>query len=366
MIYACNTVRAVAAIALAMLLPGLASAQQPFAIGSITAAPGTTASGTLTIPARDGDTGTTLPISIVHGSQEGVVLALTAGVHGQEYAPIIALQRLLRTLDPKMIRGTVIMVHVANMPSYLARTIYYSPVDGKNLNRVFPGNPQGTLSERIAHTITREVIDRADVVIDLHCGDGNESLRPYTYLIQGSGSAIVQIQTQNLALDFGLDHIVIDRDRPTDPNASVYLSNTAITRGKPALTIESGGLARTDEESVAAIERGVLRVLMNRGMDLVVRSDGPPRVTHPVWIVRSEVVRSAGTGIFYPAVERGHTVAQGTLIGRVTDFHGKVIEEVRSPFAGEILYVIGTPAISKGEPLAYVGSTTSGSSAAKH
>ena len=72
------------------------------------------------------------------------------------------------------------------------------------------------------------------------------------------------------------------------------------------------------------------------------------------------MLRSSGTGIFYPAVERGHTVAQGTLIGRVTDFHGKVIEEVRAPFAGEVLYVIGTPAISKGEPVAFVGSTTPG------
>jgi predicted deacylase len=90
------------------------------------------------------------------------------------------------------------------------------------------------------------------------------------------------------------------------------------------------------------------------------RADGPAPVAQPIWIERSEVLRSAGTGIFYPAVERGHTVAQGTLIGRVTDFHGTVVEEIRAPFAGEILYVIGTPAISKGEPVAYIGSTTGG------
>jgi len=59
-------------------------------------------------------------------------------------------------------------------------------------------------------------------------------------------------------------------------------------------------------------------------------------------------------------VERGHTVAAGSLIGRVTDFHGRVLEEVRAPFAGEVLYVIGTPAISKGEPVAFVGSTANG------
>jgi predicted deacylase len=83
-------------------------------------------------------------------------------------------------------------------------------------------------------------------------------------------------------------------------------------------------------------------------------------VSRPIWIERSEVLRSGNTGIFYPAVERGQTVAQGTLIGRITDFHGQVLEEIRAPFAGEILYVIATPPISKGEPVAFVGSTTSG------
>jgi predicted deacylase len=343
---------------LAAVLAGVAvgaastNAQQPFAVGSVSAAPGTIASGTLLVAARPGDEGTTIPISVVHGATPGPVLALTAGVHGQEYTPVLALQRLLKTLDPKTLTGTVIMVHVSNMPSYLARTIYYSPADGKNLNRVFPGKADGTLSERIAHVLTRDVIDRATHVVDLHCGDGNESLRPYTYWITTGAPAVADAGKQ-MALAFGLDHIVIDRERPLDAGASVYLSNTAVTRGKPALTIESGGLARTDEESIARIERGVAGLLRHLGM----RADGPPPVAQPVWIERSEVLRSGVTGIFYPAVERGHTVAAGTLIGRVTDFHGRVIEEIRAPFAGEILYVIGTPPISKGEPIAYVGST---------
>lgn len=344
---------AIGAALLSVLVTASAHAQQPFTIGPVTAAPGTTASGTLTVSARPGDEGTTIPISIVHGTKSGPVLALTAGVHGQEYTPVIALQRLLKALDPKALTGTVILVHVANMPSYLARTIYYSPADGKNLNRVFPGRADGTLSERIALVLTRDVIERATHVVDLHCGDGNESLRPYTYWIT-TGAPAVAAAGKQMALAFGLDHIVEDRERPADPNASVYLSNTAITRGKPALTIESGGLARTDEESIAAIERGIAGLLRQLGM----RPDGPAAVAQPIWIVRGEVLRSGGTGIFYPAVERGHTVAQGTLIGRVTDFHGRVLEEVRAPFAGEVLYVIGTPAISKGEPIAYVGSTT--------
>jgi predicted deacylase len=152
--------------ALAVAVPAGAAAQEPFRVAGITAAPGSLASGTIRIPARPGDNGTELPVSIVHGARPGPVLALVAGVHGQEYTPILALQRLRTGIDPKALTGTVIMVHVANMPSYLARTIYYSPLDNKNLNRVFPGKADGTVSERIADVITREVIDRATHVID--------------------------------------------------------------------------------------------------------------------------------------------------------------------------------------------------------
>ncbi len=278
------------------------------------------------------------------------MLALVAGTHGMEYAPIVALAAAAPGDRSGTLAGTIVMVHVANMPSFLGRTIYYSPADGKNLNRVFPGKADGTLSERIADAITREVIARATHVVDIHCGDGNESLRPYVYWIT-TGAPEVAEAGRRLALASGFDHIVIDRGRPTDPAQSIYLSNTAILRGKPALTVESGYLAATDEDSIARIERAVAGWLRELGM----RADGPPPVSAPVWIDRSEVLTSAATGIFYPAVERGHSVDAGTLIGRVTDFHGSVVQEVKAPFAGVVLYVLGTPPISKGEPVAFVG-----------
>lgn len=327
-----------------------ALAQAPLTIGAVTAAPGTVASGELTVPARAGDQGTTIPFSIINGAAKGPVLALVAGTHGMEYVPIIAAQRLRTAIDPATLRGAIVLVHVANMPSFLGRTIYYSPADGKNLNRVFPGRADGTLSERIAHAITREVIARATHVVDLHCGDGNESLRPYSYWITTGDPAVAEAG-RAMALAFGLDHIVKDRERPLDAGASVYLSNTAITRGKPALTTETGGMARVDEESIAVLLRGVFGLMRHLGM----RPDGPLPVSAPVWIERNEVLRASVTGIFYAEVERGHTVAKGTRLGRITDFHGKTIEEVVAPFDGEILYVVGTPPIGKGEPVAMIG-----------
>jgi predicted deacylase len=297
------------------------------------------------------DEGTTIPISIVHGSQPGPVFALIAGNNGYEYTPIIALQRLLPRLDPKEISGTVILIHVANMPSFLKRTIYYSPVDGKNLNRVYPGKADGTVSERIAYQITSEVIERADYIIDLHCGDGNESLRPYSYWDVNAGGPAVVEKSKQMALAFGFDHIVMDRERPTDPNNSLYCSTTATTRGKPAITIESGGLGMTDNESIARIERGVISVM--RHLKMLVGT--PQTVEHPIFIDRNAVMRSEATGIFYPAVERGHSVTKGTLLGYVTDFFGKRIFELRAPFSGTVLYILGTPPVNEGEPLAMIG-----------
>jgi len=178
------TMRRIRAIGMTVVLLAAASAHaQPLTVGGITIGPGSIASGTLEITPRGGDSGSTVPFTIIHGASPGPVLALVAGTHGMEYVPIIALQRMRTRIDPKTLRGTIIMVHVANMPSFLGRTIYYSPVDGKNLNRVFPGRADGTLSERIAEAITREFIARATHVVDLHCGDGNESLRPYLYWI---------------------------------------------------------------------------------------------------------------------------------------------------------------------------------------
>ena len=323
-----------------------------FTVGPVTAAPGTAASGAIQIPARPGDEGTSVPISVIHGTRPGPVLALIAGVHGQEYAPILALQNLRHSLDPTTLAGTVIMVHVANMPSYLARTIYYSPVDHHNLNRVFPGKADGSLSERIAHAITHEVIERATHLVDLHGGDGNESLRPYLYWIT-TGSPEVAEAARQMAMAFGMDHIVVDRERPTDPNASMYVSNTAITRGKPALTIESGDMGQIDSDSIARIERGVAGVLKH----LKMREEGPDPVVNPVMLERSEVLRSRVTGIFRAGVEKGHTVAEGAVIGRITDFHGVLLEEIRAPFAGEVLYVVGTPAMNAGEPVGFIAST---------
>src|SRR5262245_36686020 len=345
-----KTVFYASALVCSPALGAFAQTRASLTVGPLTVQPGSKASGMIPVPAGK-DEATTIPVTVIHGGRPGPTLALIAGNHGYEYTPIIALQRLLPSLDPKQLSGTLILVHVANMPSFLKRTIYYSPVDGKNLNRAYPGKADGTVSERIAHQITKEVIERADYVLDLHCGDGNESLRPYSYSDVRNGGKEVIEKSMQLALAFGLDRIVMDTERPSDPANSVYCSTTAITRGKPAITVESGGLGATDDESIARIERGVMSVMRH----LKMIEGQPQKVEHPMFIDRNEVLRSGETGIFYPLVEKGHTVVKGSLMGYVTDFFGKRVYELRAPFAGEVLYILGTPPVSKGEPLAMVG-----------
>jgi predicted deacylase len=334
---------------LAMLaLPLLADEAEVFRLGRLEARAGEKVSGFLEIPAGV-DEATRIPVTLVRGAKPGPTLALIAGTHGYEYPPITALHRLRRDLEPDGLSGTVVLVHVANLPSFLGRTIYYSPVDGKNLNRVYPGKADGTVSERIAHAITQEVIDKADYVVDLHCGDGNEALRPYSYWMRTGDQALDEV-TKGMVIAFGLDHIVIDDDRTRDPAASLYTSNTALTRGKPGITTETGQLGSNASDWVQMAERGVWNLLRHLGM--VDGEPAPPGAI--VWLDKYEVVRSPVTGIFEPAVKDGYVVAEGAVLGRLLDLFGDPVGEVRAPFAGVVNYVIATPPVSEGEPVAMV------------
>jgi len=342
---------ALAEFTLAFALAGNARpalANETLTVGGATAKPGEKASGWIEVPAGV-DPGTRIPVSVVNGAKPGPVLALIAGTHGAEYAAILALPRVLARLDPAAMSGAVILVHMACPPTFYGRRVYYGP-DGKNLNRVFPGQADGTISDRVAFALTRDVLANATHVVDMHGGDGNESLRSYSYWMT-TGNEEVDRVSREMNVAYGLPEIVIDRERTTDPAKSVYLSTTAALRGKPAITAESGGMGLADEASIGAHERGALAVVAY----LKIASAPPARVDPPVWIDRSEVARTPVTGVWRPVVEKKDNVAAGALLGRVVDPFGNVLHEARAPFAGEVLYVVGTPPVNEGEPLAFVG-----------
>lgn len=343
-----------------MLILGLAvlaavTQQQPadphrtFTVGTATARRGETGFGALAVPAGV-DSGGSIPVAVVHGASPGPVLALIAGSHGTEYASILALQKLIATLDARRIRGTVIIVPLVNVPSFEQRVPHLNPVDRKNMNRFYPGNPEGTQTERASYLITREIVEHSDHLIDLHGGDLDERLRPYSYW-PVSGNAAQDSVSRGMVLAFGLDHIIISSDRPKDPAASRYLENTATTRGKASITVEAGYAGTVLPTDVDALVTGCLNVMgYLRMLDRPVRP-----VARPVWIERTITVTSDSTGVFHPRVERGQSVSAGTPLGYVTDYLGRKLFEVRAPEAGLVLYINALPTMPKGGTIASLG-----------
>jgi predicted deacylase len=217
---------------LTLLFATLAPAQErkPFTVGTASASPGQKATGTIEVPSGV-DAGLSIPVVVVNGSRPGPVLALVAGAHGTEYTSIIALEKLIGMLNPAETSGTVIIVPLINIQSFEQKVPHVNPVDKKSMNRFYPGKIDGTQTERASYFMTKEVVEKCDHLIDLHGGDLDESLRPYSYWTKTGNEKQDQI-SREMVLAFGLDHIIISMDRPKDPNASRYLENTATTRGK--------------------------------------------------------------------------------------------------------------------------------------
>ena len=319
-----------------------------FTVGEITVPRGEKLSGFITVP-KGTDDGTTIPVTIVHGANDGPVLALIAGIHGYEYPPITALQAMRTQLDPAAISGTVILVHIANMPAFLGRTIYYSPGDGKNLNRMFPGDPDGTISQRIAHTLTTTVIDQANYLVDLHAGDGNEALRPYVYM-PVTGNAAFDRKIEGLAVAFGLDHIVMDRGPQHASGPSLFTDQTALERGIPAVTTETGKSGSNAPYWVGLAEKGIWNVL--RHLDMIAEDEVIN--TGITWLNDYKVITSPQSGIFRAVTKDGYFVAENAVLGVLVDFFGNELLTIRAPFAGVVNYVISTPPVNEGEPVAMI------------
>jgi predicted deacylase len=329
-----------------------------FTVGTAIAARGQTAFGAIAVPAGS-DAALTIPVAVVHGARPGPVLAIVSGAHGTEYASIVAVQRLIQRIDAKSVAGTVILVPLINVPSFEQKVPHVNPVDGKSMNRYYPGKADGTQTERASFLITKEIVERCDHVIDLHGGDLDESLRPYSYWTK-TGNEKLDAESRELVLAFGLDTIIVSADRPKDPAASRYLENTATTRGKASLTAEAGHAGTVEAEDVDALVNGSLSVM--RYLKMLDGAATP--IQSPVWVERIAGVTSDATGVFVPLVKRGAYVAAGMKIGYVTDYLGRPLAEARAPEGGVVLYIRAVPSMTKGETIANIGIVTPAAAAA--
>jgi predicted deacylase len=331
-----------------------ADAHPTFAVGTATAARGRRATGVIHVPAGV-DPGYDIPVTLVHGARPGPVLAVVSGAHGTEYASILAVEALMMTdkvpaIDPATLSGTLILVPIVNVASFERLTPHVNPVDNKNMNRFYPGSANGTQTERASLAITKEVVGQCDHLLDLHGGDLDENLRPYTYWTV-TGNQKQDDFSKAMALAFGLDHIIISSDRPQDPSASRFLENTATTRGKPSITAEAGRSGPVDQKDVDALVSGIRGVMAY----LKMTAAGPKPVANAVWIERLITVAAEHDGIFYPEVQRDAHVAKGARLGVVRDYWGKILAEPAAPERATVLFVRALPTLRQGDTIASLG-----------
>lgn len=324
-------------------------AQQSITVGTASAAPGQKATGYLEVPAGV-DAATNIPVVVVNGAKPGKVLALVSGAHGTEYVSIIAIEKLIGQIDPAQLTGTVILVPLVNIASFEQKVPHVNPVDNKSMNRFYPGKADGTQTERASYLITKQIVDRCDFLIDYHGGDLDESLRPYAYW-GPTGHAEQDRISKDMVLAFGLDHIIIWSERPTDPNATRYLDNTATVRGKPSIVVEAGHAGTVETDDVNLLVNGTLSTM--RALKMI---PGEPHIIeNPVWIEKLSDVLADSPGIWYPLVKRGTYVSAGMKLGTITDYFGKVIAEPRAPVTGVVLHVNALPSLKKGDNIADLG-----------
>jgi predicted deacylase len=333
------------AMTIAICLPGVAIAQGrsvgPFTVGTATAQPGTVVTGVIAVPAGS-DSALSIPVAVINGRRLGPVVAFVAGSHGTEYSSIVAMQRLIPRIDPQRLSGTVIVVPIINIASFETMTPHLNPVDHKSMNGNYPGDSTGTQTQRALALMTSDVVVPADVVVDLHGGDLDENLRPYSYWFRG-GHAAQDSAGLRLALAFGLDHIIVTDVDPSAPSAARSLSGQALVRGKTVLVAEAGRSGVVAASDLTSLVEGSLNVL--GALRMLDRQVQPLR--HPVWLNGAGArIAADSAGMFFASVERDVEVTKGELLGYTTDFLGRRTGEIRSPINGLVAFIRGVPSMS--------------------
>jgi len=283
--------------------------------------------------------GLDVPYVEAAGTKDGPLLTVIAGVHGCEYVPMAAVQEWTRSLEQREISGRVRAVPVLNVTAFRGRSPFVVPEDGKNLNRCFPGNPDGTLAERLAHAAFTQLITGSDAVIDAHCGDMVEALEPFALYEAGTAEAAAR----DLALAYGLGYIIRQEAGP-DRAVSGTSSGAAAAAGIPAITAEAGGCGIVERWAVDAHVGGLNAVLAQLGMAAPVDAAAP---REPVVLNRFLWLRCAAAGWWAPTVKAGDKVSEGQVIGRVTSLDGAQVQEsITAPADGVIIFLTSSPAVA--------------------
>ncbi len=282
--------------------------------------------------------GARIPYALVEGDRAGPCLLVTAGIHGSEYTSIEAALRLGRR-SAYGLAGSILVLPIINMGALRSRAIYVAPEDGRNLNRMFPGRPDGSFTERLAHWLVSEIYPQADAYLDLHGGDLSEALIPFSLFPRDS------VASRELATVFGLPVAVA-------AGGEGYSINAAGRLGKPSVLAEVGGNGVWTEAGVEQLLAGMERVLAHLGM-----IDTTPPAAGPVSVVTMWVPTAEEDGFWYPAKQPGETVQAGEPIGEIRTMFGHVIATITAPDTGTVLYTLSSLWVNQGEALLGIGTT---------
>lgn len=254
-----------------------------------------------------------IPIAVFRNG-EGPTALLISGNHGDEYEGQVALCRLVQTLDPGRIKGRVIVFPLANQPAGMAgrRT---SPIDGGNLNRSFPGDPDGTVTQQIAYFTEHTLIPMADIVCDLHSGGSSLHYRPCVAMRRVADAGLLAKQVAMLrAFASPLAYVV---QGGGGSGGFDTMAAAAERKGVPALSSELGGSGTLTRAGLEIAERGLNNLLVHAGiLPAEARIEGPP--TRVLDVGGADYyVHAPEAGVFEPLAEPGDTVEAGQLAGRL-------------------------------------------------
>jgi predicted deacylase len=317
-------------------------------VGTATARRGERAYGVLAVP-QGSDSALNIRVAVINGAKAGPVVSFVAGSHGTEYTSIVAMTRLIEKIDPKLLSGTVIVAPLLNVASFEQMVPHINPVDRKGMNAGYPGDPAGTQTARALALVTTQVVKPADVVVDLHGGDLDEDLRPYSYWIR-TGKAEQDDASKKLALAFGLDMVIVRDVDVTNAASARSLSGYALSLGKTTLVAEAGRAGLVTPEETAALVNGSLNVL--GALKMIARPAHPAATVTGVG--KDERVRADSGAMFYATVKRGSTVKKGVKVGWMTDYVGRPIGNVLAPQDGAVTFIRPVPSLSKGATIVTV------------
>jgi predicted deacylase len=283
----------------------------------------------------------TYPLVVVAGPAPGPVVALVAGIHGDEYEGPAALRRVLDQLNPARVRGRVVVVPVAHTAAFAAGT-RVSPIDGLNLARCFPGDANGTITLRLAHDLFETIACPADILVDLHSGGVRYAFASVAGFYDGDGiAAETAAQSLRLACSMRLEWLW-----RLPPRAGV-LSFEAARRSVAVTGCEAGGRGGCLESDVDAYVAGLLNVLAESGViDQPLAAQLPPV---QIRALDGDFTLSPTAGFITPLVPLGARVTAGTLLARLHSCEGHELFTFRAEVDGVVMAERHLRAIQPGE-----------------